>query len=150
MGSKKNLYRLIVLLFGILFCISCKTEINENIQNIDRKPDIEPDYSDVTIPPNIAPMNFSIREEGDFFNVIATSGLSGYQIKIKSSHGMIRFPEKLWRKLVNESMGDTIEFQIYASKKQGGAIEEYNPFSMIVARERIDPYLVYRLIHPGY
>ena len=73
MGSKKNLYRLIVLLFGILFCISCKTEINENIQNIDRKPDIEPDYSDVTIPPNIAPMNFSIREEGDFFNVIATS-----------------------------------------------------------------------------
>ena len=150
MESKKKLYRLFVLVFGILFCISCKTELNDNIQKIDRKPDIEPDYSDVTIPPNIAPMNFSIREEGDFFNVIATSGLSGYQIKIKSSHGMIRFPEKLWRKLVNESMGDTIEFQIYASIKQGGAIEEYNPFSMIVARERIDPYLVYRLIHPGY
>lgn len=150
MGSKKNLYRLIVLLFGILFCISCKTEINENIQNIDRKPDIEPDYSDVTIPPNIAPMNFSIREEGDFFNVIATSGLSGYQIKIKSSHGVIRFPEKSWRKLVNQSEGDSIIFRVYSSKNPRETVGEYKPFSMIVAREKIDPYLVYRLIYPGY
>jgi dipeptidyl aminopeptidase/acylaminoacyl peptidase len=150
MGSKKNLYRLIVLSFGILFCISCKTEINQNVQKVDHKPDIEPDYSDVTIPPNIAPMNFYIREEGDFFNVIATSGLSGYQIKIKSYHGMIRFPEKSWRKLLNESQGDTIEFRVNASKNLRGTIGEYKPFYMIVARDKIDPYLVYRLIHPGY
>lgn len=150
MESKKKLYRLFVLVFGILFCISCKTELNDNIQKIDRKPVIDPDYSDVTIPPNVAPMNFIIKEDAKFFRITATAGKNKHQIDIKSSDSIIRFPEKSWRKLVNESMGDTIEFRIYASKKRGGAIEEYNPFSMIVARERIDPYLVYRLIHPGY
>jgi len=147
-GKKPDL--LLLIIFGIFFCISCKTENNETIQNVNRKPDIEPDYSDVTIPPNIAPMNFSIREEGDFFHIIATSGLSGYQIKIKSPHGMIRFPDKSWKKLLNESQGDTIEFRINASKTRRGTIVEYKPFYMIVSREKIDPYLVYRLIHPGY
>jgi hypothetical protein len=150
MGKRIWLYKLFVLVSGIVFIISCKTESFDNPQKTNRKPVIEPDYSDVTIPPNIAPMNFSVSEEGDYFFIIATSGLSGYQIKIKSSDGMIRFPVKKWKKLVTGSKGDTIEFRIFVSKKPGGEIVEYNTFSMIVAKEKIDPYLVYRLIYPGY
>jgi hypothetical protein len=149
MGKRIKQYILSVLAIGILFFISCKTELH-NTQKEDRKPVIEPDYSEVTIPPNIAPMNFSIMEKGDFFNVIATSGLSGYQIKIKSSDGLIRFSQNNWKKLVEESKGDSIEFRISASKMQDGVIVGYDPFYMIVAKEKIDPYLVYRLIYPGY
>ena len=150
MESEKKPDILLAIIIGIFFSISCSSEINENIQKTGRKPVIEPDYADVTIPPNIAPMNFSISEKGAFFKVVATSGLTGNQIKINSSDGIIRFPEKSWRKLVNESLGDTIEFRTYSSKNRRGTIEEYKPFYMAVAREKIDPYLVYRLILPGY
>jgi hypothetical protein len=109
-----------------------------------------PDYADVTIPPNIAPMNFTIVENGVYFRVLATSRLTGFQIKISSSDGVIRFPEKEWRKLVNESMGDSIIFRVYSSMKPKDVIQEYKTFSMIVAREKVDPYLVYRLLYPGY
>jgi len=150
MESKRNLYRLLFIIFGILFYISCKTEINENIQKIDRKPVIEPDYTDVTIPPNIAPMNFCIKEEGRSFKVIATSAASGYQIKINSRDGIIRFPEKLWKKLLKDCCGDKIEIRIFSYKKDKRMLEEYNPVYMYVSDDPIDPYLVYRLIYPGY
>jgi hypothetical protein len=143
-------YCLLILFSGLLFCSGCKTGITDNSKQVNRKPVIEPDYSDITIPPNIAPMNFSIKEEGISFKVIACSGVSEYQVKLKSSDGVIRFPEKSWKKLVNECIGDTVKFRIYASKKQGGDVEEYIPFNMVVAKEKIDPWLVYRLIHPGY
>jgi hypothetical protein len=150
MKLRKSQYILIVLVFGMFFYIGCNTDTVKVISKIDRKPVIEPDYTDVIIPPNIAPMNFSIREKGAFFKVVATSGLTGYQIKINSSDGIIRFPEKSWRKLANESRGDSIQFRIYSSENQRGTVEEYNTFHMVVAREKIDPYLVYRLLYPGY
>jgi hypothetical protein len=144
-------YSLLIIIFlAVLFCISCKRGPDGNVIKAVNKPLIEPDYSGITIPPNIAPMNFSIIEEGDNFRVIATSGLTGYKIIVNSSDGIIRFNEKSWRKLLNESLGDTIEFRVYSSKKHNGPIEEYKPFQMIVANEKIDPYLVYRLIYPGY
>lgn len=149
MKSGIKTFSLLILLSELIFCISCNTDVSKNVLKSDRRPVIEPDYTDVTIPPNIAPMNFSIAEEGNGFTVIASSRLTGNEIKINSSNGIIRFPEKAWKKLVNESKGDTINFRIYASKK-GKENEEYNPFYMAVSNEKIDPYLVYRLIHPGY
>lgn len=117
---------------------------------VARKPNIEPDYVDITIPPNIAPMNFLIKEEGVSFNVTATAGSSDFQLDIESSDGIIRFPESSWRELLRESVGDTISFQINATGTSGGADEEYRPFYMAVSNDRIDPWLAYRLIHPGY
>ena len=65
MGSKVKSYRLYLLVFGYLSALAAKRENNSNIQNIDREPVIEPDYSGVTIPTNIAPMNFLIKEDGE-------------------------------------------------------------------------------------
>jgi hypothetical protein len=145
-----KLYSLFLLFSGILFCNGCKSDVSENSLRINRKPVIEPDYINVTIPPNIAPMNFTIAEEGNSFTVIGISRITGYQIKINSTHGIIRFPEKAWRKLVSDCTGDSIEFRIFSSKNRKDAAVKYDPFYMTVASEKIDPYLVYRLIYPGY
>ncbi len=150
MGLKECFCKLFILIFGLLFCFSCNTIINENTREMNRKPVIEPDYSDVTIPPNIAPMNFCIKEEGSSFKVIASSAASGYQIKIKSRNGIIRFPEKSWKKLLKDCYGDKIEIRILSYKKDKRVLEEYNPVYMYVSDDPIDPYLVYRLIYPGY
>jgi hypothetical protein len=117
---------------------------------MNRKAVIEPDYSDVTIPPNIAPMNFVIKEDGSLFKVIATSGTSGFQIKINSRNGIIRFPERSWRKLTEDCKGDTIKIRVYSSTGGKRTLQEYEPFFMHIATEPIDPYLTYRLIYPGY
>jgi WD40 repeat protein len=140
---------LIVIIFGAFFCVKCKTDRGSNPIRIDRIPVISPDYTGVTIPPNIAPMNFSILEKGESFRVVVTSHLTGFQLTITSGDGVISFPEKGWRKMLKESEGDSIIFRIYSSKT-GNTVEEFNAFSMKIAREKIDPYLVYRLIYPGY
>ncbi len=141
--------RQLLLVIGFFLILKCSNDPGNPVK-IDRKPDILPDYTGVTIPPNIAPMNFSILEKGQSFNVIATSRLTGYQVKITSSDGMIHFPEKRWRKLLKESLGDSIIFRIYSLDKPVNKLVEYNSFAMIVAKEKIDAYLVYRLILPGY
>jgi len=95
-------------------------------------------------------MNFLIREDGVEFRVVATSRSSGTGLEVSSSDGVIRFPEDSWKELLEESMGDTITFRVVASPGRGEPDVEYAPFHMIVSGDRIDSWLVYRLIHPGY
>jgi hypothetical protein len=148
MEPGKNLFRL--FLFSMIFCISCNTEIRYKILSTERKPEIKPDYSEVTIPPNIAPMNFRINENGNYFRIIATSGAGGIQFKLKSTDGIVRFPEKTWKKLLKDSRGDTIKILISLYKNDEKVQEQFDPVYMYVSDEPIDPYLAYRMIYPGY
>jgi len=150
MKPERKFYGLLLILIWVICCIGCNKEAGREITKIDRKPHIDPDYTDVTIPPNIAPMNFSIGEPGIYFRVTATSGSSGYRLNVKSSDGIIRFPEKSWRKLVKDSKGGEITFELFSAKKDSKNLEQFQPFIMHVAGEPIDPYLAYRLIYPGY
>jgi len=142
--------RFILLLTGVLCFTGCSPNLNDNTQQINSLPAISPDYSNITIPPNIAPMNFSVLEEGKYYKVTATSGATGFQVNIKSADGIIRFPEKSWKKLIQESIGDSIEFRVFSIRSRKNNPQEYKKFYMSVAREPIDPYLAYRLIPPGY
>jgi hypothetical protein len=95
-------------------------------------------------------MNFIIKEDGTSFNITATSGSTGYQLDLTSSNGIVRFPEDSWKELLAETIGDTITVWVVASKGRDEPDEEYSPFHMVVSGDRIDPWLVYRVIHPGY
>jgi Tol biopolymer transport system component len=150
MKSERQLHGLLLLLFGILICTGCNKESGMDVVKADRVPKIEPDYTDVTIPPNIAPMNFRIDETGGYFKVIATSGSDRYKLTIRSSDGVIRFPEKSWRKLVSNSKSNKITFEIFTSEKGKKTLDKFEPFFMNVSEEPVDPYLAYRLIYPGY
>jgi hypothetical protein len=150
MLSRKGPQLLIVLVFVTGVFTGCGSGDIDSAGKTGRQPVIEPDYSDVTIPPNVAPMNFCIKEEGSSFIVIATSATSGYQIKTGSRNGIIRFPQKSWKKLLKNSVGDKIEIRIFSFKKDSDVPEEYNTVYMHVSDDPIDPYLVYRLIYPGY
>lgn len=143
-----KLYGLFILLIVILFCSGCGRDISNNALRADRKPVIEPDYTDVTIPPNIAPMNFKILEEGSKFIVRASSGSNGFAMSIRTSDGTVKFSKRMWRKLIRSSSDDNIRIQVYSD--DGKEARQFEPFFMHVAKEPVDPYLAYRLIHPGY
>jgi Tol biopolymer transport system component len=117
---------------------------------VGRKPNLRPDYVDVTIPPNVAPMNFVLEEEGASFRVTATSGSNDHSLEVTSSDGAVRFPEDAWRELLAESQGGAITTQVVALNPKGNPEVEFDPFHFFVSRDPIDPWLVYRLIDPGY
>lgn len=145
---KRILLRLLVLFYSIFFLTNCTTSPYDNVSKMDREPVIEPDYSGVTIPPNIAPMNFKINEKGISFKVIATAS-NGRQISIKSSDAIISFSKKSWKKLLENVSGGDITIEVYSENEKKEFIK-YNPFQLYVASEPIDPYLSYRLLYPGY
>ena len=60
---------LVLIIIVSMFFSGCKEAVYENIVSTGREPVIEPDYSGVIIPKNIAPMNFSILEDGKYFAI---------------------------------------------------------------------------------
>ncbi|HBC78193.1 MAG TPA: cytochrome C biosynthesis protein [Bacteroidales bacterium] len=146
----KKIYIALIFLSGLFLLTCCNKESGMDIVDTNRKPQIKPNYIDVTIPPNIAPMNFRITETGEYFRVTVTSGSTGSRLDITSKDGLIQFPEKTWRKLVENSRGGKITFEVFSAKKESKSLEQYEPFFMYVPNEPVDPYLAYRLIYPGY
>lgn len=141
-----KIIKILIAVF-ILFA-GCKDGNKENIRVLDREPVIEPDYSGVTIPVNIAPMNFIIKEDGHSFRVKATSS-TGSQLSVKSSDGIVRFPTDSWKKLLAGTEGGKIGIEVFSEDDEKNIIK-YNLVNLYVANEPIDPYLCYRLLYPGY
>jgi hypothetical protein len=141
-GTTEALFILVIIISG------CKPDEYTDIQQLWREPVIEPDYSGVTIPVNIAPLNFIIKEDGVLFTIKARSSNSS-ELKIKSKDGVVNFPVKSWKKLLKENQGQRIDIYILSEDNYGKVIE-YDPVYMHVANEPIDPYLCYRLLYPGY
>ncbi len=138
----------ILILALILSFVAGCTANNNNVQvEAGREPVLEPDYQGVTVPANIAPMNFRINEEGRSFKLVASS--AGFKVSIKSSDGIIRFPGKSWKKLLEASKGDKISVDIISEDKKG-IKTRFSPVSIFVADDPVDPWLCYRLLYPGY
>lgn len=57
----KRLHLFIYIAALLWFC-SC-TATHENAMEVDKLPNIYPDYTDITIPVNIAPLNFLVRDK---------------------------------------------------------------------------------------
>ena len=130
------------------FLPGCKTDNYYNIPSLGREPVIEPDYSGVTIPHNIAPLNFIIQENGDFFEIRIKSS-NGSELELTSKDGIVCFSQRSWKRLLADSQGGKIEIEII-SRTSGNEFDKYDPIFISVSNESIDPYLCYRLLYPGY
>ncbi|HEC43452.1 MAG TPA: hypothetical protein ENI20_11545 [Bacteroides sp.] len=137
----------LILFSGLFFLISCTTT-DDTVRYIDRAPILEPDYAGVTIPQNVAPMNFIVKEEANSFMLEASSS-NGRNLSIKSSDEVIKFPVKSWNKLLSENQGGEIILKVQTLDKEK-VLTQYDPVYLYVANEPIDPYLCYRLLYPGY
>jgi len=108
---------------------------------------IRPDYRNVTVPPNIAPLNFVIQAEGARYIVALTAGPQATE-RIVSNSPAIRFPERKWRRLLAAAKGSRIDVRISVGER--GREEPFDEFAIHVADEPIDPYLSYRKITPAF
>jgi dipeptidyl aminopeptidase/acylaminoacyl peptidase len=112
-------------------------------------PAIFPDYADIKIPPNIAPLRFRFADEklsaGD---AVAIFTVGDRQTSVSASRGHFNIGQRAWRRLLRDAAGKTISVAIEHATDSGRV--RYAPLHIYVADEPIDPYLVYRLISPGY
>jgi len=139
---------LIIFLYELLFFSSCNSAGDQNVTDLKCEPAIEPDYSGVTIPYNIAPMNFIIHEKGDHFKIRIKSP-HGKDLLLKSKDGIVDIPVRSWRKILSLNRGGVLDIYITSVEKEGKLLK-YDPVHIKISDERIDPYLVYRLLYPGY
>ncbi|MBN1416681.1 MAG: PD40 domain-containing protein [Bacteroidales bacterium] len=108
---------------------------------------IYPDYTAITLPVNIAPLNFNITVKAEKYLVRFTSG-SGNSFSVKSRNGTIATPSKKWKWLLKQSKDSLYTVQIHYRLK--GQWYYFDSIVNHVSSDVIDPYVAYRKIEPGY
>ncbi|WP_297095961.1 hypothetical protein [uncultured Draconibacterium sp.] len=136
-----------ICLIGLLFLFSCVSKPNGEILKNSDSVKIYPDYTEVTIPANIAPLNFLVEEEGDAY-YLNISGEKAGRLAVSSRDGQFRLSEKKWKKLLGENLGAKISYLISIEKDDKWI--QYPVFTNTVSAEKVDPFLYYRLLYPGY
>lgn len=129
---------------GILLLASC-SGIPDNPAVQDSLPPVFPDITGVTIPLNIAPLNFKTTVPSEKIILRIENGTGKLTVRGKDQ---IRIPVNRWRNLLEQSAGSSLNLTVWAKEDNGWS--KYSPFKIYIRKEPIDPYLVYRRIAPGY
>ena len=110
-------------------------------------PVIYPDYCNVTVPYNIAPLNFML-PDGEFDECIARITTPDGQQQTYGHGVKVQIPEDEWREMLNASKGKSLKIDVWGQK--AGEWLSFKSFEIHVANEPIDEFLSYRLIEPSY
>jgi hypothetical protein len=150
MKHKQSLSLLITLAVLAVAGLYCKAGFGsfdiEKFKVMSRPAAIDPDYTDIVLPPNISPLDFSIKETGKEFFVRIYAD-KGNEIKMVGRKSKIIIPIEKWRRLLNANRGGKLFFDIYVKNEQNNW-SKYQTITNYIAEEQIDPYVVYRLIEP--
>jgi len=144
----KLILRHIPWLFILITILSGCAGKPGDIPGTERIASIDPDYTGITIPYNIAPMNFKITEEGTRYHVRFTSS-TGNKIEVSSRDGIIDIPEGKWKKMLQENKGNELIIDIYTKNAREGW-SKFKSITNRISQEPVDPYITYRLLYPGY
>ncbi|MDO5321317.1 MAG: hypothetical protein Q4F39_02890 [Bacteroidia bacterium] len=135
----KPCWRIIVLLSAVL-AAACSPSIPVALEK-GGAPSMEPDYSGVTVPANIAPLNFFICDDADAYVTVI-----GESLVLKGRE--VRIPPAKWRALLDDNRGGSIPVAVY--ERHGKIWTATDPYNIYVDDSEIDRYLTYRLIEPTY
>lgn len=143
----KHLHTILYIAVLATLLAACSAT-HENATRVERLPQLYPDYADVTIPVNIAPLNFLVRDKGvSDIEVIASCGDA--TLHTTSADNTATFGLKEWKEFLSQCAGKDAEVQVY-TRNEEGKWTEYQSFQWHVVADSIDPYLTYRLIEPDY
>lgn len=136
-----------LIMLTLALCVACGETIPENAKQTDRLPAIFPDYTEVTIPANIAPLRFMLRDfKGD--DALCRLACGTDELIERADNGKFLFDEDEWHDLLAQAVGQRISVTVYAKEK--GEWMAFRNFNIHVAKEPIDSHLAFRLIAPGY
>jgi hypothetical protein len=150
-GYNKN--KILIFISGIfILCIAILVIISKfsvphirDFKQTNEYPGIFPDYSNIVLPPNIAPINFEIKETGSRF-LVKLYSKNGTAITLSLKNPVVKIPVNSWRRLLSDNIDDSIKIDIYA--KQADKWVKFKTINDFVSEDKIDPFIYYRDISP--
>ncbi len=143
-------FRLIaVATVATILCTNCRKPATppERFVETEERPLTYPDYTDITCPYNIAPLNFKVMNPGQEC-IAELTGRHGTLTASSGRDGALRFPAPEWHSVMESHKGDSLTVRLYVKDRSGW--RRLRPYKLQVAAEPIDRFLTYRLIEPGY
>lgn len=140
----KGTSQLLIASFIIFLIAGCTKPLSDSLYGSDGPAIIYPDYKDVCIPPNIAPLNFHYAVKG------ADKASTTFTIDGKSvtKRGLeVCWNIRQWKKFMSGAAGRTVTVTSEV-RADGRMISD--SWSIYVSEDSIDSYLTYRLIEPAY
>lgn len=132
-----------LLLLCVLSLVACSQR--QARETTDALPPIFPDYIGVTVPCNIAPLNFGVDEATHMQAVLRKDGEVCVEV---SGDNYIDISQKDWRRLTAQAGDIEVTASVWSAKHPDGIT--YKPFLVHVSADSIDPWIIYRLLPPGY
>jgi len=141
-----NLFYISLLSFFWGILISCDT-VPENAQYVDKLPIIYPDYTGVTIPDSIAPLDFSMADDSYSKIYVEIKGARGGEVYAEGHYADFDIDE--WHHLVSINKGSTLRVTVYAERE--GHWTKFREFPIYVSRYGLGDWgITYRRIAPSY
>lgn len=139
--------RCLYYILGVSLLLTSCSPVSKGLGRVGALPDIYPDYIGVTIPADIAPLNFNMVDDNiDYMDVVAFGNKGG---KIHSKGKWADFDIDEWHQLTEQNRGGKITFTVQV-EKNGNRIQ-YDDFDVYVSPFGLDDWgLTYRRIKPGY
>ena len=148
--AMKNKYALSIIYYAfILLFASCVNHPDVPSSSKETKclPAIFPDYCNVTVPYNIAPLNFMLPSD-QYEACVARFTTSDGQQQTYGNGVKVQIPVEEWHTMLDISKGKSIQVEVWG--KKGDEWMSFNPFEIHIAKEPIDGYVSYRIIEPSY
>ena len=124
--------------FVLLFCCliaGCGVSIPESYIQKEELPAIYPDYADVTIPVNIAPLSFQLEQDAE--DAVVRFSYDNNEILCGGQKAQPDIDD--WHELTAKAKGKDITVEVYA--KNDGQWTRYKPFAIHVSTDSIDSYI---------
>ncbi len=149
MNRKVVINYLLLCLFLCTTMTSCSPK-RQNATPLKIKPAIYPDYTEVTMPCNIAPPTFALCQPSDkahleSLQAVFKAGNEETVVECDGDNGFCISADD-WHSLTQANNVISITIQGH----DGNKWVEYKPFNITISTDSIDSYLTYRLIEPGY
>ena len=136
---------LLFALLTILFtgCHSYPT----NVRHVDEVPAIWPDYTEVTIPTDVAPLNFAMADDDVVTVDVKVKGSKSGVIHANGHYADFDMDE--WHNLLQANKDGTLTVTVCAEKD--GQWTQYRDFRIYVSRHDFEAWgITYRRIPPSY
>ena len=146
-------FQLSVLMLMLVAC-SKHPSLPSSYMQMNTEPSIWPDYKGVTIPPNIAPLNFLVDSVDDViaeFKILPFGQAQAEQnseFNYGGKANKVQIDESEWHKMLAFAKGKSLSVTVYT--KKDGKWLAYKPFNINIAVEEIDPYISYRVLPPTF
>jgi len=116
-----------------------------DVMRTDNMPSIYPDYIGVTIPADIAPLNFNV-EGAEKVDVVVRGSVAG---EIHVCGEWADFDIEEWHNLTEQNIGGVLTYSV--TVRNEGMWTRFADFEVKVSRDSLSDYgLTYRKLAPGY